>query len=122
MSPRWRLPEGQDVAAYHSRRAVGHLVDQQMIADEQRVFHGPGGDHERLHQRRGEEDEKKDGDGPTRQCCCAFPAVSWAVSCGGASTGIGGCSIALVSVCSIEIAHSCRSSQCNSRSGRAGFL
>jgi hypothetical protein len=36
---------------------VSQLVHQQVIADKQRVFHGPGGNHESLNQRGGAEQQ-----------------------------------------------------------------
>ena len=35
-----------------------------MVAHQQRVFHGTGGNHESLHQGGGAEEQKDDGDGP----------------------------------------------------------
>ena len=43
---------------------IGQLVHQQVIADQQRVFHGTGRNHEGLHQRGGAEQQEQDGDGP----------------------------------------------------------
>ena len=57
---------GQDIFRNRSRGRVSQFVDQQVIADEQRVFHGTRGNHERLHQRGGSKQKQDDGDGPLR--------------------------------------------------------
>ena len=57
-------PVRQQVLGDRSGRRIGELVDQQVVADEQRVLHGPGGDDEGLHQRGGAEQEQEDGDRP----------------------------------------------------------
>ena len=44
--------------------AIGQLIHQQMIADQQRVFHGSGGNHEGLNQEGGAEQQQQNGDGP----------------------------------------------------------
>jgi hypothetical protein len=49
-----------------SARRESELIDEEVIADEQRVFHGTGGDHEGLHQSGGAEQEKDDGNRPLR--------------------------------------------------------
>src|SRR5713226_4440667 len=54
----------QQMPGNGSRRRVSQLVNQQMISDQQRVFHRAGGNHERLHQGRGTEKKQDDGDGP----------------------------------------------------------
>ena len=64
MSPSLGFFIGQDVLAEASRGRVGQLVHQQMIADEQRVFHGSGGNHEGLNQSGGAEQQQQNGDGP----------------------------------------------------------
>ncbi len=55
---------GQDVLAEAALRCEGKLVHQQMIADQQRVFHGAGGNHEGLNQEGGAEQQQQNGDGP----------------------------------------------------------
>ena len=45
---------------------IGQFIHQQMVADEQRVFHRSGGDDEGLNQVRGAEQQQDDGDGPFR--------------------------------------------------------
>ena len=72
-----RITENDDVAALDfgirknmfrngARGRIGQFIHQQMVADEQRVFHRSGGDDESLHQVRGAEQEQDDGDGPFR--------------------------------------------------------
>src|ERR1019366_8258668 len=55
---------GQQVFANRSAGREGHFVHQQVVADEQRVFHGTRWNHVGLHQRRGQEQQQQDGDGP----------------------------------------------------------
>ena len=53
MSPRLHLRIGQQILADRTRRREGQLVHQQVVADQQGVFHGAGRNDERLHQRGG---------------------------------------------------------------------
>src|SRR5579872_738048 len=55
---------GQQVLGEPSGRSVRQLIHEQMVANEQRIFHRSGGDDERLHQRRRTEQQQNDGDGP----------------------------------------------------------
>ena len=64
MSPRLTSRIGEQVLVIGPARSVGQLVHQQMVADQQRVLHRPGGDDERLYQRRGAEQQQNDGDRP----------------------------------------------------------
>ena len=43
---------------------VGELIDEKMIANQQGILHGSGGDDEGLHQRGSAEQEQENGDGP----------------------------------------------------------
>ena len=64
MSPRFGFSYGSMYLEIGPRRRVSQLIDQQVIADEQRILHGPGGNHERLHQCGGAEEQQDNGDGP----------------------------------------------------------
>ena len=55
---------GQQMPGDGSRRCVGQFVNQQVISDQQRVFHRARGNHERLHQGRGAEQKQDDGHRP----------------------------------------------------------
>jgi len=72
-----RVPEDDDVPAFGLRvwqnelrhrplRRVGQLIDQQVIADQQRVFHGTRGDDEGLYEIRRSEEQEDDGNRPLR--------------------------------------------------------
>ena len=64
MSPRLGSRIGQDEFRYRTLRRVGELIDQQVIADQQRVFHGARGDDEGLYQVRRAEEQQDDGNRP----------------------------------------------------------
>ena len=64
MSPRCTSSYGRMCFGHRTGRRIGQLVDQQMIANQQRVLHRSGRDHERLHQRGGAKQQQDDGDGP----------------------------------------------------------
>ncbi len=55
---------GEQEARGGAGRRVGELIDQQVVADEEGVFHGAGGDDESLDQAGGAEQQQDDGDGP----------------------------------------------------------
>ena len=54
----------QQVTRDRTGGRVGKLVHQQVIADQQGIFHGAGRDDESLHQGSGAEQEQDDGDRP----------------------------------------------------------
>ena len=64
MSPRFTSRVGQQVLGDRAGGREGQLVDQQVVADQQRVFHRPRGDDEGLHQGGGAEQQQDDGDCP----------------------------------------------------------
>jgi len=59
-----RVAVGQQIFRDGSGGRVGELIDQQVVAHKQRVFHGAGGDDEGLYKRSGAEQKKNNGDGP----------------------------------------------------------
>ncbi len=54
----------QQVPAHGAGGRIGQFVDQKVVADQQRILHRAGGNHEGLYQSGGAEKEKDDGDGP----------------------------------------------------------
>ena len=64
MSPRCTSCRAAGICVTAPAGAIGQLVHQQVVADQQRVFHGAGRDDEGLHESRGAEEEKDNGDGP----------------------------------------------------------
>ncbi len=64
MSPRLHIFVRQEVLRHRPGRRVRQLVNQQMVADEQRVLHRPGGNYEGLHERGRAEQQQDDGHRP----------------------------------------------------------
>ncbi len=64
--PAFHVLVGENILADRPSRRVGQLVDQQVVADQQRIFHRSGGDDEGLNQSRGSEQQQQNGNGPFR--------------------------------------------------------
>ena len=55
---------GEEKAGGGAGRRVGELIDQEVIADEEGIFHGAGGDDESLDEAGSAEQQQDDGNGP----------------------------------------------------------
>ncbi len=64
MSPRCTSVYGSRCFDAAVRRRVCQLIHQQVVAHQQRVFHGAGGDDKRLQQIGGSEQQQDDRDAP----------------------------------------------------------